>query len=145
MLDLCKVNIGLWNNLAEYEDSVFTIGQAQPWMSGATERHLEQIEYVGSCTLIGVPEGEQFGFAQPQPNTLAREAMVDKVNMMVGLGAMFIQPGSAVKTATQAEGDQRVQQSVLSLIASNCSDAFTQCLQWVACFLGAGGTVEYAV
>jgi hypothetical protein len=145
MLDVCKVNIGHWNNSAEYEDSVFTVGQAQPWMSGATERHLDQIKYVGSSTLIGVPEGGQFGFAQPKPNTLAREAMVDKVDMMVGLGAMFIQPGSAVKTATQAEGDQRVQHSVLSLIASNCSEAYTQCLTWCAQFMGATDTVEYAV
>lgn len=145
MLNLCRVNIGHWNNSAEYEDSVFTVGQAQPWMSGATERHLEQIKYVGSSTLIGVPEGGKFDFAQPKPNTLAREAMTDKVAMMVGLGAMFIQPGSAVKTATQAEGEQRVAHSVLSLIASNVSEAYTQALLWAAQFMGAGEAVEFAV
>lgn len=144
MLDICKVNIGHFNNSAEYEDSVFTVGQAQPWISGGMNAE-DAPKRVGSSSLILVPEGGQFGFAQPKPNTLAREAMHDKVEMMVGLGAMFIQPGSAVKTATQAEGDQRVQHSVLSLIASNCSEAYSQSLAWVAQFMGADGDVEYAV
>lgn len=108
MLEVCRVNIGHWDNSAEYEDSVFIVGQ-------------------------------------PNPNTLVDEAMTDKVDMMVGLGAMFIQPGSAVKTATQAEGDQRVQHSVLSLIASSCGETYSECLGWVAQFMGAAGSVEFAV
>ena len=34
---------------------------------------------------------------------------------------------------------------MLSLIASNCSEAYTQALHWVAQFMGTDGTLEFAV
>jgi len=58
--------------------------------------------------------------------------MNDKVDLIIGLGGMFIVPGSAVKTATQSAGEQKVQHSVLSLISSNVSEAYTQALKYVA-------------
>jgi len=92
--------------------------------------------YVGSNWMMAVPSGEQFGFAQAEPNSLAREAMNDKVTMMVGLGAMFITPGTANKTATQSAGELLAQHSVLSLIASNVSDGYKKALGFVAEFMG---------
>lgn len=139
MYDLCKINIGHYNNSAEYEDSVYQCGQAQPWMSGLTDEHLKLLNannmYIGSGRLIGVPPGEQFGFAQASPNDMVSGAMKDKLELMVGLGAMFIQPGSAVKTATQSEGEQQVQHSILSLIVSNISEAYTKCLFWMCKYM----------
>lgn len=146
MRDICEINKGHYNNSAIYEDSVFTVGQAQPWMSGITQSHIDLLKknnmYVGSSWLMGVPPGEQMGFAQVEPNTLAKEAMTDKINMMIGLGAMFITPGTANKTATQSAGELLAQHSVLSLIASNVSDAYTSALKFVALFMGEseGGT-----
>jgi hypothetical protein len=152
MYDICKVNIGHYNNSAEYEDSVFIVGQPQPWMSGLTQDYLDILNannmYIGSGRLIGVPEGQQLNFAQAQPNSLVKEAMDSKVQLAIGMGAIFIQPGSAVKTATQAEGDQLVQHSVLSLIASNLSEAYTQCLKWVARYMNVDtgiDEIEYTV
>ena len=146
MYDIAQINKGHYNNSAIYEDSVFTVGQAQPWMSGITQSHIDLLKknnmYVGSSWLMGVPSGEQMGFAQVEPNTLAKEAMTDKINMMIGLGAMFITPGTANKTATQSAGELLAQHSVLSLIASNVSDAYTSALKFVALFMGEseGGT-----
>lgn len=140
MKDIAEINKGHFNNSAIYEDSVFTVGQAQPWMSGITQSHIDLMKknnmYVGSSWLMGVPSGEKMGFAQVEPNTLAREAMNDKVQMMIGLGAMFITPGSANKTATQSEGELLAQHSVLSLGTSNVSDAYTKALGFVALFMG---------
>ena len=141
MYDICLINKGHFNNSALYEDSVFFNGQPQPWASGlSTDDAVAFREagiYFGSGTLIPVPAGETLGIAQAAPNTLAREAMRDKVDMSIGLGAMFIQPGSAVKTATQSEGEQKTAHSVLSLIASNISEAYAQVIEWACVFMGA--------
>jgi hypothetical protein len=140
MYDLAKINVGHYNNSAIYEDSVFVIGQVQPWMSGLSGDTLEQLrtngQFIGSGTLMGVPSGEKFDFAQAQPNSLAREAMMDKVHMMIGLGAMFLSPAGQAKTATQVDGELMAQHSVLSLISSNVSEAYNQALGYVQLFMG---------
>lgn len=140
MKELVHVNIGHYRNSADFEDSVWYAGQAQPWMSGITQAHIDLMKendmYVGSRSLIGVPSGEQLGFASAPPNPLVAQAMKDKIELMIGLGARFLAPGSAVKTAAQAEGELSMQHSVLSLIANNVSEAYTQCLKWCALFMG---------
>lgn len=139
MYDIAKVNQGHWNNSAIYEDSVFIVGQAQPWMSGLTQDAIDLMKtnnmYIGSGRLIGVPSQEQFGFAQAEPNTLAKEAMDGKVEMAIGLGAMMIQPGTVAKTAQQSSGEMLTQHSVLSLSASNVSEAYTDALGFMALFM----------
>jgi hypothetical protein len=149
-LDIVRINIGHWNNSASYEDSVWFAGQVQPWMSGITEDYIKMLNdnkmYVGSGRLLGVPSGEQFGYAQSRPNPASKEAMNDKVEMMIGLGAMFLQSGSAVKTATQSEGEKEIRHSVLSLIASNVSEAYEQALVWASMYMGTNTEqVEYQI
>lgn len=140
MKGIVEVNIGHYRNSADYEDSVWFTGQVQPWMSGLTKDYVDFMTdngmYVGSRMLLAVPEGEQFGFAQAGENTMVRQAMKDKVDMMIGLGARMIQPGSAVKTAEQASGEREAQHSMLSLVAANVSEAYTRALQWVARYMG---------
>lgn len=140
MFDIVRVNIGHFRNSADYEDSVFYSGQAQPWMSGLNEQYVELMKknniYVGSRNLIGVPTGEQFGFASAEPNPLVRQAMLDKLELAIGLGARFIQPSGPAKTASESEGEQQVQHSVLSLISENLGDAYTRCLKWCGEYLG---------
>ena len=149
-LDIVRINIGHWNNSAAYEDSIWFAGQVQPWMSGISEEYLKMMSdanmYVGSGRLLGVPSGEQFGFAQAKPNQAMKEAMLDKINMMIGLGAMFLQPGSAVKTATQSEGEKEIRHSILSLIASNSSEAYEQVLIWMSMYMGINeDNLEYKI
>ena len=139
MYDLCDINIGHYNNSAAYEDSAFMLGQPQPWMSGIDSQYMKMFNdekmYIGCGRLIGVPANQQLNFAQVQPNSLAREAMKDKEALMISMGAMLLEPGSAAKTATQARGEQVVQHSILSLAASNVSEAYTRCLQWMAQYM----------
>lgn len=140
MLGLCEVNKGHFRNSADYEDSVFFTGQAQAWMSGLNQNHVDQMKeanvYVGSRNLLAVPSGENFGFESAEPNTMVRQAMIDKVDMMIGLGARFIQQGGAAKTATEANNEAQTQHSVLSLIALNVSDAYEQAIQFCARYMG---------
>mgnify|MGYP005842241613 CR=1 FL=1 len=140
MLGIVDLNIGHYRNSADYEDSVWFAGQPQPWMSGVTQDHIDLMKkanmYVGSRNVLGVPDGEQFGFAAAPPNTLVSEAMEKKVEMMVSLGARMMTQGSAVKTADQSRGEREAQTSLLSMIASNTSEAYTKALGWVGRFMG---------
>jgi hypothetical protein len=116
-------------------------------MSGLNQETVDLMKqnnmYVGSGRLIGVPSGERFDFAQASPNMLAREAMMDKVQLMIGLGAMFMQQGGVAKTAAQIDGELMAQHSVLSLIAHNVSEAYETALEIAGQFMGVRGEAEY--
>lgn len=139
MEGIASLNAAHLNDSAIYQDSVLTVGQPQPWCSGYSLADLEELQqsnfYIGSRRLLTVPPGERFGFEQAKENPLAREAMRDKLDMMIGIGAAFVQPGTVAKTATQAAGEQRAQHSVLSLIAANVSDAYYRIIQYVAQYM----------
>ena len=147
--DLARLNVAHYRNSADYEDSAFFVGQAQPWISGLTEEwrnHLEESGiYIGSRTPILLPEGGSFGFAQAQPNTLVKEAMDQKERQMVALGARLVERGQAVKTATEAQAENEAQHSVLSLVANNVSEAYTLALSWAAKFMNAPEEAEYSL
>lgn len=149
LYDMAEVNIAHYRNSADYEDSVYLSGQPQPWMSGLSTEWREYLEekgiYVGSRSPILLPENGSFGFAQAQPNTLSKEAMDQKEDQMVSLGARLIQPGTVAKTATESQGEQATQHSVLSLACSNVSDAYEKSLAWVARFMNVSGDIEFKI
>ena len=140
MLDMVNINIGHYRNSADYEDTVFYAGQTQPYMTGATKQYFEMMNeqefYIGSRKLMPVPEGGSFGFATPGANPTVRQAMIDKVELMVAMGASFIDHTGAPKTATQAAGDERAQTSELAVISGNVTDAYRAALRWAAQFQG---------
>jgi hypothetical protein len=147
LYDMAVLNIGHYCNSADYEDSVWFSGQPQFWISGLDEAWRDHLEengiYVGSRAPLTLPANGSCGFAQPEPNTLVKEAMDAKKEDMVSLGARLIEQGSAVKTATQADNDSAAEHSVLSLVVSNVSEAYSQCLVWMAEFVNATGETLY--
>ena len=140
LYDLAAVNIGHYRNSADYEDSCFFVGQAQPWMSGLDEQWRDwlndQETYIGSRTPILLPENGKFGIEQAQPNTMAKEGMDAKEQAMIALGARLITPGEAVKTATEAQSDTEQEHSILSLVLENVNQAYNTALGWVGEFVG---------
>lgn len=149
LYDLAVLNLAHYRNSADYEDSVFFVGQAQAWIAGLTEEWRDWLEssglYIGARAPILLPSGGQFGFAQAQPNTLSKEAMDQKEAQMIALGARLIERGSATKTATEAQSDSEAEHSVLSLAASNVSEAYTKALAWMGQFMAAAGDALYAI
>jgi hypothetical protein len=149
LYDMAEINIGHYRNSADYEDSAYFAGQPQFWIAGLDEQWRDHLEkngiYVGSRAPLTLPREGSCGFAQPEPNTLVKEAMDAKKGDMVSLGARLIERGSAVKTATQADNDSAAEHSVLSLIVSNVSEAYTQCLTWMAEFSNAEGETIYKI
>jgi len=149
LYDMAEINIGHYHNSADYEDSAYFAGQPQFWISGLDEAWRDHLEangiYVGSRAPLTLPKDGSCGFAQPEPNTLVKEAMDAKKGDMVSLGARLIERGSAVKTATQADNDSAAEHSVLSLIVSNVSEAYSQCLAWMAEFSNVKGETVYKI
>lgn len=125
---LARLNLAHFRNSADYEDSVFFVGQVQPWISGLTEEWRDHLQangtYIGSRAAVLLPVGGAFGFAQAQPNMIAKEAMEHKEAQMVALGARIIEAKLANKTATGEDNDREVSTSVLALACSNVSEAY---------------------
>jgi hypothetical protein len=147
LYDMAEVNIGHYRNSADYEEAAYLVGQPQPWMAGLDEQWRDHMEtngiFLGSRAPWLLPVNGTCGVWQAQPNTVAKEAMESKKQDMVSLGARLIERGSAVKTATQADNDSAAEHSVLSLVVSNVSEAYSQCLTWMAEFVNASGEVIY--
>lgn len=135
---LAEMNLAHFRDSADYQDSVFFCGQVQPWISGLDDEWRDWLErrgiYVGSRSPMLLPAGGAMGFEQAQPNTLVREAMENKRQMMVALGARVIEENKVTKTATQAAGDIATGTSVLGLCCANVSEAMMLALQYCGYF-----------
>jgi hypothetical protein len=138
---LTDINFAHFLNSADWEDSIFYAGQSQPWTNGLRQQNLDDMNekgaYVGSRNLICIEEGGTLAFATATANPVVRQAMLDKIELMVGLGALMLQPTGAAKTATQAAGEQEARHSQLSMIAMNVSEAYTAALQSASMYMGA--------
>ncbi len=131
---LAAVNLAHYRNSADYEDSVFFVGQAQPYIAGLTEDWRDWLAgkdengvarmYWGSRTPILLPQGGMAGMVQPTPNVLVREAMDQKEAHMIALGARLIQGGVGARTADQSRGEREASTSVLAICCANVSEAY---------------------
>ena len=149
LYDLAQVNLGHYRNSADFEESVFMLGQPQVTMTGLDQAWRDHLEasgvYFGSRRVLLGPVGSQIGLLQAQPNTLAQSAMKDKQQDMVSLGARLLQPGAVVKTAEQSKSETRAAYSVLSLVCDNVSQGLKNVLLWMQSFVGASGDVDFAI
>lgn len=147
LYDLAELNLGHYHNSADYEDSTYLVGQPQVYMAGLDEQWVAMLEekgiYFGSRSILPLPANGSAGILQAQPNTMVKEAMDAKNTMMVALGARLIEHGSAAKTATQETNENAAEHSVLSLVASNVSEAYTKVLGWMGEFVGTSEPAEY--
>jgi len=139
--DLCRGNICHYRLHADYMDSVHFVGQPQGYVSGIEDvkGFVDEMKkdgwYSGSRKFAILPQGGNLAFASVPPNTMVKEAMDSMRDTLMGMGAFYITPGNAVKTATQAEGEQEEQHSILSLAASDVSEAYTKCLMWMCRYM----------
>jgi len=146
MYSLAMLNRDHWRTSADHRESLWFAGQVQPWASGVDNEAVEQWQaagvYVGSRQLMCLPEGGQFGFAQSEPNTANRDELDRLSYEMAKIGARFIEPGSANKTAQQDAGERKVQHSILSLASVNVEDAYQQACEWAANYMNISGEIS---
>jgi hypothetical protein len=141
MLDICRGNVCHYRLHADYMDSCHYVGQPTGYVNGVedikgfTENQKADGWYAGSRKMAILPPGGVIAFASVPPNTMVKEAMDSAKEDLIGMGAFYITPGSAIKTATQAEAEQEEQHSVLSLATSNVAEAYSKALSWMARYM----------
>ena len=143
MYPICSLNMGHYVNSAEYEDSVYNVGQPTYWFSGLTESWVKEVlggkVMVGSRGGIALPADGAAGILQPEPNTMAKEAMEHKEAQMIALGAKLLEASQTERTATEASYDNVSEMSVLGTIAKNVATAIKNALQVAAQYVGVNG------
>jgi hypothetical protein len=146
MYSLAKLNRDHWRTSADHRESLWFAGQVQPWAANVDQETVDQWKkagvYIGSRQLLTLPEGGQFGFAQSDPNTANRDELDRLEDAMAKIGARFIEPGSANKTAQQDAGERKVQHSILSLASVNVQDAYQSACEWAANYMNVTGEIS---
>ena len=141
MLDLANVNIAHYRNSADYEESVFVVGQPTPVFTGLTQdwvdNNIKGKVILGSRSAVGLPQGATAELLQTLPNSMPHEGMKHKEDQMKSIGAKLIEPGFTKTTATQVLVDASSESSILTTATDNVSTAYTVALGFFAQFLGA--------
>lgn len=145
MEGMAHVNIGHYRNSAEFEETVFMMGQPTPWASGITEAWLAEAWdgelRLGTREFIPLPAGGQMGLLQMSPNTMAQIAMDMKEKQLVALGAKIAENKSVASTATEENRDSVIENSTLSSVAKNTSSAYQKALESALLYANATGKV----
>ena len=80
---------------------------------------------------------------QAAPNQMHSEAMKDKENQLIMLGARMITDSTGQETAEAVRIKYSSENSVLDNLAGNASSAIKKCLMWCAEFEGVNGDIEF--
>jgi hypothetical protein len=144
MFDLADLNTGHYRNSADYEESVFVLGQPTLSISGLTEEWyknvLKEKVLMGSRGGLPLNVGAKAELLQVAPNTMAREAMQDKERQAVALGAKLVESKDVARTAFEADLEKQSENSVLATIAQNVSDAIEWALKECCLYVGVDGS-----
>ena len=136
---ISALNVKHYRNSADYEDSVYIVGQPTPVCTGLKKAWIDDVMKgtldLGSRGGVFLPEGGTFTLAQATPNTMCKEAMDQKEAQMVALGAQLIQPQNVSRTLGEAKMDKNSQTSVLAKCAKNTSAALTMAIGWCSLFV----------
>lgn len=147
MYDLASLNMAHYRNSADYEEAVFIVGQPTPYATGLTEEWVNKILNrklpFGSRAGILLPRDSQAGLLQPEPNSMAFEALEHKERQMVALGAKLVEQRTVQRTARESDIENASETSTLANSAKNVSAAFTRALEFAQRFTGGGGKIEF--
>ena len=143
LYDLAVLNLAHYRNSADYEEGNFIAGQPTLFITGLTESWYQDVIKQGNPIRLGSRSANLLGsgsnafLLQANASSGLREAMTDKKEQMIALGAKLIEPSNINKTATQAQSDNASESSILSTLANNLSDAYSAVLNFCAKFVGA--------
>lgn len=140
LYDLAVINLAHYRNSADYEDSVYLVGQPTPVIMGLTKQWVDEVLKgqfeLGSRGAIPLPVGADAKLLQAEENGLVKEAMADKERQMVALGAKLVEQKTVQRTATEAGLEEASEVSVLATITKNVSAAFKFALEVCSLFVG---------
>lgn len=142
LYDMAVINLGHYRNSADYEESIFIVGQPTIFTSG--DQNPDEFNAVYPDGIyFGARKGYHLGvdgraeLLQASPNQLADAAMKRKEEQAAAIGARLIAPPGGRETAEAARIRYGSQNSALFTITDNCSMAIEEALMRVAEFQGA--------
>lgn len=143
LLPLAELNIGHFRNSADNEESSFVVGQPTLFIAPGESMSLQVFQEanpngvkMGSRTGHNIGAGGNAFLVQAEANNLAKENMRQKEEQAIQIGAQLITPSQQI-TAESARLQRGADTSVMSTIAGNVSQAYTQALKWAAAMVGA--------
>lgn len=140
LYSLASINIAHFRNSADYEDSVYMVGQPTPVIIGVTQSWVDEVLKgrleLGSRATIPLPAEADFKIVSATENGMVLEAMEQKERQMVALGAKLVEQKTVQRTATEAGIEESSEVSVLATITKNVSAAYKFALEICALFTG---------
>ena len=138
VMPLAMMNLKHYRNSADNEESVYFGVQNQPYIDADVSASLiEDMKndgpvYYGNRRIMPF----KMGVASSPENTQVSAEMDRKEQKMIALGARLAENNTAAKTAAQTNGEREGKTSILSMIASNVSESYTQALKWACVYMG---------
>ena len=148
LYSVAKVNLAHYRNIADLEDSAYTVGQPMTHVNiGETSAEVWKDQN---------PEGVKFGsrkgiitqkgsieLVQASENNLVRQAKLDKENEMIMLGAQLITRGGQAETAEASRIQAGAEASVLDGLVTDLSEDLEAAINDMALFVGVEPNAEY--
>jgi hypothetical protein len=142
LYDVSEILIGHYINSAAYEEGIDLLGQPMLHVDVGTmsvsefERLNPNGIEVGARRGIATTGGGTAALLQAASNSAAHEAMKQKEDQMISIGARMIESGGQAETAEAARIKHAGDNSVLTNIVQNASEAIEAALGWVGMFMG---------
>jgi len=140
LYDLACINIAHYRNSADYEDSVYMVGQPTPYFAGLTKEWVDEVlkgvVQLGSRGAVPLPENGSAGLIQANENSMVKEAMESKERQMVALGAQLVEDKQVQRTLGEAKMEAASVASTLATCAHNVSAAMAMSIRWACAFYG---------
>lgn len=141
LYDLAILNIGHYRNSADYEESVFVVGQPSLFVFTDIDKETFQ-DYNPSGINFGARSGHVFDAAgnatllQANPNQLAEQAMNSKMKQAAFIGARLISEPGGRETAEAARLRYSSQNSALHVVVKNVDLAIMKALEYCTWYMG---------
>lgn len=151
LLDIAKVNIAHYRNIADLEDSAYIVGQPMAHLNTGETSALEFTETNPQGVKFGsrkgvVTKGGSLDLVQASENNLIRTIKQDKELEMIMLGAQLITRGGQAETAESVRLNASAEASVLDGIVNDLSEDMEAAFEDAARFVGAdANSVEYSL
>jgi hypothetical protein len=144
LYDLACLNVGHYRNSADFEESAFIVGQ--PSLFIGSDMSAEEFTRANpSGIILGSRSGHFLGkggtavMLQAQDNNVVRQAMLDKEQQAIAIGAKLVNAAAQNETAEAARIRASGEVSVLTMLAQNLSSAMTKAIKSASLFMGGSG------
>lgn len=140
LYDLAILNIGHYRNSADYEESVFVVGQPSLFVFTDVDKETFT-DYNPSGVKFGARNGHIFDAAgkasllQANPNQLAEQAMNSKMKQAAFIGARLISEPGGRETAEAARLRFSSQNSALHVVVKNVDLAIMKALEYCTWYM----------